>query len=204
MARYSDFAELFLAALYVETEASGADYHRAGDIVAKYGIEYKPLWISQIAEEWETVYFRDVTKVLGAGYEGWSFRLGGAALRHLEERHGDLDKAEDLPKPVSEALEQAFPVPAVRIKSADWTGISARIDAAKLQAIREKASSLEAAINQADMDSRTRENAICRTRAVIALLEAPDTPWRLIVEILNNPVFTAVLNVAAILQLIFG
>ena len=207
MARYVDFADKFLAAVYVESEASGADYVQASDIVEKYGLDYKSIWISQIADEWEGMYFSDVSKVLGGGYEAWSFRLGGQGIRYLEERFGDLDKSQDLPKPgphKSAHFPDVFPLPQTFVESTDWTGLAKRIDDRTLSIIKERVGDLKLSISQADMDDRTRKNAIARVDAVISLLEAPDPPFYNIVELLNNPIFVALLNISTILQLIFG
>lgn len=82
--RYPEFADRFLAALHWETEQTGHDYHRAGDIIEKYNLDGKAQWISRIADEWEHFYFKDVSKVLG-GYDGWSFRISGQGARKIED-----------------------------------------------------------------------------------------------------------------------
>ncbi len=93
MARYSEFAERFLAALYLQTERTGEEYHTAGELIEKFGLEYKPVWISQMAGEWEHSFFEDVSKVL-AGYEGWHFQISAQGTRMIEEQIPDLISVE--------------------------------------------------------------------------------------------------------------
>jgi hypothetical protein len=90
------------------------------------------------------------------------------------------------------------------IDSQDWTGIAVRMNAAKLVVVKDQVNALLLTIDQSDCDERTKRNARKHAQAVITLLEAPDPPWKVIVELLNNPIFTAFLNTAAVLSLIFG
>ena len=53
MMDYDEFSNRFLAALYLETEQTGSEYHSAGEILAKYGLSPKPHWISRIAEDFK-------------------------------------------------------------------------------------------------------------------------------------------------------
>jgi hypothetical protein len=94
--------------------------------------------------------------------------------------------------------------PETSVDSHDWTGIAAKIDAAKLAEVQNQVSALLLTIDQSACDDRTRKNARKHAEAIVALLEAPDPPWKVIVELLNNPVFTAFLNTATVLSLIFG
>jgi len=70
--------------------------------------------------------------------------------------------------------------------------------------IRSRAAGLVNAINQVDLDDRSRANALAHAKAVVDLLEAEDPPWREIVDLLNSPALCAILNAMAIIQLIFG
>ncbi|WP_373491536.1 hypothetical protein [Parasphingorhabdus sp.] len=90
------------------------------------------------------------------------------------------------------------------ITSSSWTGISDRIGISEKQTIIEKIVSLRSAIEQSDLDEITKKNALARANAIESLLEAPDPPWREIVELLNSRYLCAFLNVTAILQIIFG
>ena len=117
--------------------------------------------------------------------------FGGAWIAKVVER---LQKNEPL-----ESLASGLP-----ISSGSWTGISERIGGSEKQIIIEKIVSLRSAIEQSDLDPQTRKNALSRADAIECLLEAPDPPWREIVELLNSRYLCAFLNVTAILQIIFG
>lgn len=117
--------------------------------------------------------------------------FGGAWIAKVVER---LQKNEPL-----ESLASGLP-----ISSSSWTGISERIGVSEKQIIIEKIVSLRSAIEQSDLDPHTRKNALARADALKCLLEAPDPPWREIVELLNSQYLCAFLNVTAILQIVFG
>jgi hypothetical protein len=95
MSGYDDYADRFLAALYLETEDTGHDFHSARSIHEKYGFSpEKSHWISRMADEWEYQYFKDVSKVLG-GYDGWSFRISPDGYRKVEADFRDIDEVRD-------------------------------------------------------------------------------------------------------------
>ena len=204
MSKYSEFADKFLFALYAETEHGGEDFVAAGDLLNKYDIDYKPHWISNIADEWEHRYFSQVAKVLD-GYESWSFKISGMATRYLEQKFDDIDQQS------LEAFEFAgsdgdvsFPIPSKQIEIIDWKEVENRLQSEGVAKVCQKVDELEQAIHQADLDDRTRVNALKRTNAIKSLLEAPDPAWKEIVLLLNNPVFGAMLNVIGLIQLILG
>jgi hypothetical protein len=88
--------------------------------------------------------------------------------------------------------------------SRDWMGVAAKIDGARLLSVKNQIGALVLTIDQSECDDRTKRNAKKHAEAIVALLDAPDPPWKLIVELLNSPVLTAFLNTAAVLALIFG
>jgi hypothetical protein len=90
------------------------------------------------------------------------------------------------------------------VESADWTGIAARIGPTELGEIRDKVRALRDSIEQSPLDQRAKANALRRIEALQTLLEAPDPPWKAIIELLNSPLLTAFLNAAAIMTIIFG
>ena len=88
MMDFDEFAERFLAGLYWETEHNRKQYVRASDLISKYNLQPRATWISRMADEWEHLYFKDVSKTLG-GYDGWSFRISAGAYRKIEEMFKD-------------------------------------------------------------------------------------------------------------------
>lgn len=92
---YDDYAERFLAALYLETEDSGSDFHSARSIHEKYGFTPdKSHWISRMADDWEYSYFKKVSKTIG-GYEPWSFSISPDGYRKVEAEIGDEAQVRD-------------------------------------------------------------------------------------------------------------
>ncbi len=96
--------------------------------------------------------------------------------------------------------KQLFP----GVDSSIWTGLSKKISAQHLTEIQTKVAALNGAILQSDADDQTKLNAIKRVAAVQSLLEAPNVPWREVVEILNAPSMTAFLTVLNLIQFIFS
>lgn len=105
MTSYSDFSSKLLIALYQETELTGNPYQKVGPLLAKYGIYFKPLWISQVADEWEHVYFSDVSRVLN-GYEDWAFRISAQGVREIESKYGDKDGVGQILPPVDDLTSE--------------------------------------------------------------------------------------------------
>lgn len=103
-----------------------------------------------------------------------------------------------------DAKEISLPVATANLEAVDWKQREAALTPSHIEEIQERARGLISAINQAELDERTRENALAHATAVIDLLQAPDPPWREIVDLLNSPVLCAILNAVAIMQLILG
>ena len=89
--KYAEFAKKFLAAVYLETEETGRPYHRAENIISKYGLIGADHWISRISDDWEHLYFTEVSKVLG-GYDAWSFRISGQGSREIEDEFDSIEE----------------------------------------------------------------------------------------------------------------
>lgn len=88
------------------------------------------------------------------------------------------------------------------VDSALWTGLTDRIGNNRIKQIRENVVALILTIDQAEMADRARDNALHRARAVEDLLQAPDPPWRTILDLLTSTPLTAFLNTASILNII--
>jgi uncharacterized protein YegP (UPF0339 family) len=90
------------------------------------------------------------------------------------------------------------------IDSADWTGLGRKITHENVIYIRSKANELLQAIFQSDADTQTKADAVRRVEAALLLLEAPNVPWRLVVELLNYPAVTAIMTALNLIQFIIG
>lgn len=100
------------------------------------------------------------------------------------------------------AASSEAPLTDRELDSLDWTGLSKSASKADLKRIRRAARELRGVIAQSDVDGTTRDDALRRVDAVVALLEAPNVPWRQIVEILNSPFFGAFLISYGLVKLI--
>lgn len=90
------------------------------------------------------------------------------------------------------------------IESTDWTGLGKSMSHAKTIIVKERARDLLDAIIQSDADIQTRTDACKRVEAAILLLEAPNVPWREVVNLLNHPAVTALLAGLSLIQFIIG
>ena len=91
-----------------------------------------------------------------------------------------------------------------KIDSTDWTGLSKAITHQDAVVIREKTAELLQAIIQSDADIQTRTDACKRVEAAIVLLEAPNVPWREVVNLLNHPTVTTLFAGLSLIQFIIG
>lgn len=111
--QFSEFADKFLCALYYETEYNNSHYLDAETIIQKYDIDAKDHWISRISDDWEHLYFKEVSKVLGA-YDHWSFRISGEGSRYIEDKYGSQSEIQKFL-----GIDNVAPVKSVSSKQAN-------------------------------------------------------------------------------------
>lgn len=99
---------------------------------------------------------------------------------------------------------QDRPIPPSIIQQQNWTAVSARISSDTHSQIHQKVLELIEAIRQSDLEESLKKNALARAESVSKLLEAPNPPWEIVVDLLNNRYFTAFLNSMTIIQIIIG
>jgi hypothetical protein len=202
--KLSTFVDLFTVALYNEMSVSGRSNFSFGDIVDRYGLTFLPIWRESIFEDYDFDMRIKTRRHLGP-MRAQQVSLQSYGLRWVEDEVGEN---------VTSFLEQHGAVyqpsddPIVEIQrainSADWTGIAQRIQPDQLASIKRQVRSILATIDQSEADEKTKENFKIYVNAAISALEAPDPPWKAIVELLNHPGLTAILTVMNVLQIIFG
>ena len=216
----STFKRVFLVAVYHATEIDLKAEFSVGEILDKYNLQIKSTWPASLLQDMEydgLLEFRRSLGPLRSQYVSMSPRgiqwvedeLDENVTTFLEQHGANRSDNEKLTlSPHDSVSAQSVTEPEIVYRppfdSHDWTGIAAKIDAAKLAVVQNQVSALLLTIDQSDCDDRTRKNARKHAEAIVALLEAPDPPWKVIVELLNNPIFSAFLNAASALNLIFG
>ena len=95
-------------------------------------------------------------------------------------------------------------IPRSTIAAQDWSSISKAISENDKQDIRAKVDDLVDTIKQSDLEDHLKINALKRAESVALLLEAPDPPWEVVVDLLNNRYLQAFLSAITIAQLIIG
>ncbi|UXC91610.1 hypothetical protein EGM87_03750 [Sphingobium sp. RSMS] len=178
---YDDFAERFLAALYLETETTGNSYHTAGELIEKYGFNPRSNWIDRIADDWEGSYFRDISKVLN-GYDGWGFRISAAGARKVETDFVDLDE-------IRKALNNnADAASSGTVDSAKWTGLPIRQTLDETAKVELSNLLAKAELELDVLGAGNSEKAMARAYIVAAkaLADAPDPPVDIIWELIGR------------------
>ena len=202
--RFSEFIDVFVAALYNETELTGEANFRVKEILERYGLELRPAWRDRLFDDYAFSSRVETYRHIGPAEEQ-TVSLLSEGLRWVEDELGE-NVAEYLERSgahyAGKKLELTAESLPRAIQSADWTGIAARIGPAQKQKISSLSDALKRAIEQSDLDQRSMQNAIAHVEAVERLTEAPDPPWRLVVELLAHPVLQAFVTTIQIAQII--
>nr|MBP6581271.1 hypothetical protein [Sphingorhabdus sp.] len=203
---YSNFANRVILALYRETEGDLSMRVELKKLIDKYGIVVeKPFWLNNLQNEWAgnlQAQFIDA----GTSSQQVAIQINGVRVAeglpaHILPEVRDVQVAVEFDEALSLAPSE---LPSSDIASVDWTGLSTKMSVAQLSEIKEKIATLSDAVVQSDADHQTKLNAIKRIQAVQLLLEAPDVPWREVVELLNSPYMAAFLTAVNIIQFIIG
>lgn len=179
---YATFAEKLLIALYQETERTGDPYQRVGPLLAKYGIDYKPLWISQVADEWEHLYFSDVSRVLN-GYEHWSFRISAQGVREIESKYGSKTGVGEILAPATVEAEAGpasvqadaseTPRPGAVVKTIEETEI-----------ISNRLQQALGGLDNIGLSNTEHSQARAYLAAALSIADSPTPRWDIVKEIL--------------------
>jgi|GEM_PF-5851675 len=225
---FSSFREDMLAALYQEQVDEELDRPvNLGQLAEDYGIDWKPGWLLEIQKDlMGEGLLRGANNAFSDNMANGILTARG--LKYVEGKYGSKDgvgvlavKVRDeesllpvvdrpvagtAPQSTSSSSFTSFSSSDVQqvIDSTDWTGLSKKVSAADLKEIKVRVVALKNSIIQSDTDDQTKLNALSRADAIVSLLEAPDVPWREVVQILNSPSLSAFLVVVNIIQFIIG
>jgi len=92
----------------------------------------------------------------------------------------------------------------ITVDSTTWTGLTKSLGAVKIAQIRTGVRVLVEVVEQSDLSAMEKENALASARAIELLVNAPDPPWKQVVDLLCSPPLTAFLNAASLLTIILG
>ena len=181
----------FLQLISMRAPAIGVTYSRS-DLIYFFHTDFANK--SDFSEVIDLLFyheFMNARKKNGIPFEDYYLTLRGLEFG----RNPSLFSLEDL-NSLSELRK--------KIESTDWTGLARNVSPAHSRVIREKSQALLSAIIQSDADIQTRTDACKRVEAVIVLLDAPNAPWREIVDLLNHPTVTAFFAAVSLLQFLLG
>ncbi|MCA1654027.1 MAG: hypothetical protein ABR588_02150 [Sphingomicrobium sp.] len=227
--RLSQFVDLFVAALYNETQRTGQSDFRVGEIVAKYGLELNPGWGERLfnddtfashVEASRTIGpplqqnvslssrgFRWVEDELGENVAAFLERNGATYTQPVPENaltteDGDPIVTEDGDYILMEDTAEAELVPRI-ISSEEWTGIANRIgrDAAVASRINKQIIQLDKEVDRLGLSNHERAKVKAITESLTKLVASPEPEWKAIVELLRSPTLAAIVGLVGIAQL---
>lgn len=93
-----------------------------------------------------------------------------------------------------------------RLRSASWTGIETRMAAlpGAVERVGKLIVELDQAVERCGLTNLEQQRAKALTGALRQLASSPQPEWQHIVQILNSPIFTALLNVKDVAYLVVG
>jgi len=227
--RLSQFVDLFVAALYNETEHSGQSDFRVGEIVAKYGLELNQGWGESLFNDDTFASRVETSRTIGPtlqqtvslssrGFRWVEDELGENVAHFLEQNgvtyteplpenaltteDGDPIVTEDGDYILIEDAVEAEIIPR-NISSEEWTGIANRIgrDAAVLSRINQQITELDREVDRLGLSNHERAKVKAITEALVKLIESPEPEWKAIVELLRSPTLAAVVGLVSIAQI---
>ncbi len=227
---FSDLEEKLLMALYQEQADGGQSevifFH---DLAEKYELERKPGWLLSAQKD-----LISQGLIVGPGSsqndEMAGGKITGAGMRKIEEKYGDKDGVGQILAPLAKesafieaedgspmskedgayilaesATENSSNIARV-ISSADWTGISIRLqsDPAVVSMIASHIGEIDNLVERTGLTNTERQKAKAITDSLRLLVASPEPEWKAIATLLTSPTLTAILNVATIVQLVLG
>ncbi|MBA3670364.1 MAG: hypothetical protein H0W71_09960 [Sphingomonas sp.] len=227
--RLSQFVDLFVAALYSETELTGQSDFQVGEIVAKYGLELNQGWGESLFNDDTFASHVQTSRTIGPPLQQ-TVSLSSRGFRWVEDELGENvavfleQNGATYTEPVPEnalATEDGDPIVTEdgdyilledaaaaeiipkNISSEEWTGIANRIgrDAAVLSRINQQIIELDREVDRLGLSNHERAKIKAITEALAKLVESPEPEWKVIVELLRSPTLAAVVGLAGIAQL---
>lgn len=192
---FTEYAELFVAALYHKTTLEDGEWYTFGDIVEEYQFPWKERWKRNL---WEDLEDRGLVRLRGADEPSSrkEVALSGAGFRHIEQGPGADNVVAFLESYGLTHSHQRHStdkgsdaeVGASRVDSSTWTGLPSDFELSE-----EKRTTLVAYLQEAEskLDSLGISNeAKAQARAYIiaakVLADAPEPPSDVIWELVQR------------------
>ena len=223
--KFSQFIDVFVAALYNETVLTGRTHFQVSEIADKYTLPINLSWGERLFDDYTFSSRVDAERTIGPmkeqhislsanGFRWVEDELGENVAHFLTQNGAHYEQPKNTGGPETALFDGDIFDPEIfdtgrspeipSFASANWTGISAKLSAEDKVKIGELSISLLAAVRQSDLEQRTKNTVLKHVEAVQTLLEAPEPPWKAIVDLLSHPALIAFLTAIQILQLIWG
>ena len=229
--KLSQFVDLFVAALYNETQLAGGSNFRLGEIAEKYGLDLNPAWGESLFKDYAFSSRVEATRHIGPpqqqrvsltsdGFRWVEDELGENVAAYLEQNGASYK--EQIPENVlttedGEPLqtedgdyitledEQDRPgadIP-THVSSEAWTGIRDRLDRdpVAVSRIQRQIDDLNKEVDRLELSNHERAKVKAITEALTKLVESPEPEWKAIVELLRSPTLASILGLAGLVQL---
>lgn len=222
---YTDFEQNLLAAAYYVSNQLRKDRVSLSEITERYSIELDPRWVRTALKQFaEMGWSRDGLhngpiadlriRLTANGIkeaeriiENKSVvlnRLDPSAAAHLATEDGSYITTEDGLHITTETDVSRPASSAISISSADWTGITTRLQSSPevVELIASHIADIDRLVDQTGLTNSERQKAKAITESLGLLVASPEPEWKAIATLLTSPSIAAVLNVSAIAQII--
>ena len=150
--KLSTFVDVFTAILYNEASLSNKRQWTIGELISKYSLDGQARWWNDIFEDHEFSRRIASRRHLGPTRDQ-RVSLTSEGTRWVEDELGENVATFLERNGVQTPTEE--PTVEQRVRSADWTGITAKITPARLVEIKRLSSALLDSIEQSELDEKT-------------------------------------------------
>lgn len=184
--KFSTFIEVFVAALYNETQVRKEREFSVGEIMDRYGLNFEAGWMENFFQD-STLSYRVESRRHMGPVRQQRVSLSAEGFRWAEDELGE-NVASFLEAHGARYIEAAAPEPTGLIESKSWTGLPSAFELSEER--RESLTKLlidaELALDAAGVGNMEKSMARAYIIAAKTLAEAPDPPVDLIWELVNR------------------
>jgi hypothetical protein len=227
---FGEFVDVFVAALYNETQLTGRTSFQIKEILDRYSLRFNANWRDALFKDYTFTAHVDASRRHLGPLGDQHVTLSAEGLRWVEgelgenvsaflEQHGARYK-EPTPKDflLTESGERILTEDGeyIELEDADsqndipthvsseaWTGIAERLerDPTTVSRIQTQIGELNREVDKLGLSNHERAKVKAITEALTKLVESPEPEWKSIVELLRSPTLGVILGLAEIAQL---